>query len=122
MKFTDVLEYIALMVVGLGFWVLLIWWLVRFFRKGYKPAAPAVPANAASYICTVCNEKGHAVFKVKGSGMIEAVLWLLVLSWPFALVYSIWRRTGRLVVCGACGGQVIPVDSPAAKRLAKAAD
>ena len=100
---------------------LIVWGAVVFFKKNYQPSKGAVPDNAANYICTVCNEQGNAVFKNKGNGVIEFILYLCLVSIPLGLVYSIWRRTNRDVVCGSCKGSVIPLNSPAGKKLAQSA-
>lgn len=54
-----------------------------------------------------------------GNGLIELVMWVVVPLWPAALIYSIWRRTSRRR-CASCGSvDLISLDSPAGKQLAR---
>ena len=54
---------------------------------------------------------------LRGSNTLEIALWILIL-WPIALIYSIWRRLGAgkaKIACIVCASnQVIPETSPAA--------
>lgn len=68
-------------------------------------------------ICTLCGTTGLPVRKTKGSFLIEVFLWLCFLVPGF--LYSLWRLTSKYDACPKCGhvSSMIPVDSPAAKRL-----
>jgi hypothetical protein len=53
-----------------------------------------------------------------GSILIEIILWLCFLVPGF--IYTIWRHSSTKQVCGTCGSKdVIPVDSPLAKKMAQ---
>jgi len=70
------------------------------------------------FVCTQCGNIDTQRLAVKGSGFIEIILWVLVFTFPFALIYSIWRRTGKKNACLKCKSeQVIPIDSPQGKRI-----
>ena len=63
--------------------------------------------------CMTCGYDATPQTKVKGSGLIELVLWLALIV-P-GLVYSIWRRTALRPSCSQCGSaSLVPKDSPAA--------
>lgn len=71
---------------------------------------------ATPFICTQCGNIDKQKLGVKGSGLIEILLWLFV--FPIGIIYSLWRRSGRKNVCSKCkSDQVIPVDSPRAKKI-----
>ena len=67
-----------------------------------------LPHAMSSQVCTRCGTVGQPA--VRGSFAIELVLWLLFCA-P-GIIYTIWRLASPKV-CKACGGPVIPVDSPA---------
>lgn len=81
--------------------------------------------------CRTCGTVGAPKQRVKGSFLLELLLWigLLVLGlistlWLLvpAIVYSIWRLTTKALVCSACGSEaIIPVDSPVAVAARAAA-
>lgn len=55
----------------------------------------------AGYICTQCGWEGERKKELRGSRMVETLLWsVLLLPGP---LYSIWRRTGRSKQCPHCG-------------------
>lgn len=67
-------------------------------------------------VCAVCGHHGPTVRRTRGSMGVEVLAWLLLLI-P-GVIYSLWRLTTRQVVCSECGSeQVIPVTSPAGRRL-----
>jgi hypothetical protein len=94
-------------------------WLYKFFKEGYKPNAVEQVPDHDNLICTTCGETGKAVYQPKGSGAIELLLYICIVSVPVALLYSIWRRSNRQIICGSCKGQVIPLSSPMGRKLAK---
>lgn len=67
-------------------------------------------------LCTQCLTVGKPVTDVKGSILMEIVLWLCFLI-P-GLIYSMWRLTTKTKVCKQCKSpDMIPEDSPRAKKL-----
>lgn len=67
-------------------------------------------------ICSVCGNVGKAKTPIKGSGLIEIILWLSFIL-P-GLLYTIWRRSGLSPVCTACGSKnLIPLDTPVGLKL-----
>ena len=67
-------------------------------------------------ICETCGAKGVPVKVIKGSIIVELILWLL--GCLPGLIYSIWRLTTKAVVCSGCGGHTIPLESPRGRELA----
>jgi hypothetical protein len=69
-------------------------------------------------ICGQCGHYGYQQTKVKGSFLIEVVLWLCFIL-P-GLIYSIWRAGARVQVCPSCGAEnsMVPPESPVGKKLA----
>lgn len=67
-------------------------------------------------ICSACGHVGSSKTAVKGSFLIEIVLWLCFLI-P-GIIYSLWRSSSRHKTCPSCGStNMIPLDSPVAKKL-----
>jgi len=67
-------------------------------------------------VCTQCGHVGDSKSKLKGSGLIELILWLFMI-FP-GIIYSIWRRSSKDIVCSVCGNKsLIPIDSPRAKKV-----
>lgn len=67
-------------------------------------------------ICENCRTVGYPGRKVKGSIVIEVLLWLCFLI-P-GLLYSLWRHASAYKVCKACGSEeLVPVDSPKGRKL-----
>lgn len=62
------------------------------------------------YICQDCGYMGRAALKLRGSAIVERLLWcLLIIPGPF---YSYWRRQGGEVECAGCAdGYIVKVDS-----------
>jgi hypothetical protein len=59
--------------------------------------------------CPVCNYRGKAKNKTKGSFIMEVVLWCLFIVPGF--IYSVWRLTSKVDVCPRCGNTLlIPAD------------
>ena len=69
-----------------------------------------------SMLCPNCLNQAKPKGKIKGSILIEIILWLCFII-P-GLIYSIWRSGSRYKVCPACGETgMIPLDSPRAQQL-----
>lgn len=69
-----------------------------------------------SFICTNCENVTDSVKKRKGSGWIELILWFFFLL-P-GIIYSIWRRSNRDIICPHCKQiSLVPIDSPAGKKI-----
>ena len=69
------------------------------------------------YICTVCGSETNGKKICKGSFFIEIILWCCFIV-PGAL-YTVWRLTTTSKVCHSCNGHpIIPINSPAARKLA----
>lgn len=67
-------------------------------------------------ICSQCGHVGNSSTGVKGSFLIEIVLWLCFII-P-GLIYSLWRSTSRYKKCPVCGStNMIPIDSPVGQKL-----
>jgi hypothetical protein len=67
-------------------------------------------------LCTVCGEVQVPIIAKKGSTGVAIIMWLLWLL-P-GVIYSIWRANSAHEVCPSCGSpQVIPVDSPVARKM-----
>lgn len=70
------------------------------------------------FICTTCGFVGIPKKTVKGSFLIELILWLFFLI-P-GIIYSIWRLTTRCDACPKCKNTtMIPIDSPMGEKLMK---
>jgi hypothetical protein len=67
-------------------------------------------------LCPNCLTQSKPQTKIKGSILIELILWLCFII-P-GLIYSIWRSGSRFKVCPSCKApNMIPLDSPRAKQL-----
>ena len=74
----------------------------------------------AQKICLNCGYVGAPRTRVKGSCLIEGILWLTFIV-P-GIIYTIWRmgRDARLTECPKCGAQnMVPVESPAGQNFLK---
>lgn len=59
---------------------------------------------------------GPAARESKGSILIELILWLFFIL-P-GLIYSIWRISGRKIVCPKCEqSTLVPVNTPVGEKL-----
>lgn len=68
------------------------------------------------FICTNCGYVGEPVTRIKGSFLIEVVLWLFMIL-P-GLLYTLWRYISKEKVCPACGNPaMIPTSTPKGKEL-----
>jgi hypothetical protein len=71
---------------------------------------------AQKLICSACGHIGSSKTAVKGSILIEIVLWLCFII-P-GIIYSLWRSSSRYKTCPKCGGtNLIPLDSPIGQKL-----
>ena len=69
-------------------------------------------------ICPNCGNIGRPKTVVKGSILIEIILWCFFLV-P-GIIYSLWRLTTKHSACRYCGApNLIPLDSPRGRGLAK---
>ena len=70
------------------------------------------------FICTVCGNIGNPKKVVKGSFLIEIILWLFFIL-P-GIIYSIWRLSTKSKACSKCGSiNLVPVESPIGAELVK---
>lgn len=75
-------------------------------------------SNRPPMLCIRCHHVGSPVKKLRGSIVIEMVLWLCLLI-P-GILYSHWRGTGKNKICKACGSDdLIPTASPRAQQIIK---
>lgn len=76
--------------------------------------------NQKELVCIRCYAVVSTKTKVKGSLLIEIVLWLCFLI-P-GLLYSLWRSSSRYKACTECGSQeLVPVDSTRGSMVLKKA-
>lgn len=66
-------------------------------------------------ICSACGTAAQPFVKTQGSFAVEVALWLLFCA-P-GIIYSVWRLTSRRAVCPRCEGHLIPIGSPAGRKL-----
>ena len=72
--------------------------------------------NALAMVCTMCGFHGVAKNNVRGSFLIELILWLCF-AVP-GLIYSIWRLSSKEKICSKCKNKsLIPIDTPMAQKL-----
>lgn len=82
-----------------------------------------------TYICTACGHQGEPKKFTQGSFIGEASIWIVLLviglyisMWVLilGLIYTLYRATSTKNVCTLCNNpQIIPLDSPNGKLLAK---
>jgi uncharacterized membrane protein YqaE (UPF0057 family) len=74
--------------------------------------------NKGDLICLKCGAIGLPKSVIKGSFVIEVLLWLFMLL-P-GMIYTVWRITSRTQVCKSCGSEnLVPLCSPMARKLVK---
>lgn len=74
---------------------------------------------ATSFVCTSCGYVGRPVSTVKGSILIEILLWCFFLV-P-GIIYSIWRISTKQRICPKCKqATMIPSDTPVGAKLTQA--
>jgi hypothetical protein len=67
-------------------------------------------------VCVRCLEKVRPVEVYRGSGWIELILWLFFLL-P-GIIYTIWRRSGKLRYCPKCQcSELVPFSSVRARQI-----
>jgi hypothetical protein len=75
-------------------------------------------------ICTQCGCQQIKTI-TPGHFIMEVVLWGIGLFfWPLLLVgfiYTVWRHLKRHKGCAACGGVMIPINSPVGRELCRKA-
>lgn len=93
------------------FAALLAFLLIAFLRLiiwGFAPYAEVV--------CRACGNVSVTRKRLKGSSIIEIILWLFFLV-P-GIIYSVWRLLNRAYRCKACGSfLMIPTSSPVGKEM-----
>jgi hypothetical protein len=62
------------------------------------------PPDSVRYYCTHCRTHSNTAVR-KGNGWIEVVLYFFAII-P-GLIYSIWRRSGKLNGCPTCGNATL---------------
>ena len=99
----------------------LIWYLATDKKRTARYAAQKAAAQAAVPLqhCMTCgNEFRPAAGAMRGSTLVEVVLWLCTFG-VIGLLYSIWRRMGigkAKLMCPACSSnQVVPATTPGAR-------
>jgi hypothetical protein len=71
-----------------------------------------------SMYCTACGTVAKPKKIVKGSFILELLLWLCFLL-P-GIIYSVWRLSNKANACPKCGSEsMIPIDSPKALQALK---
>jgi len=71
---------------------------------------------AQKLICSTCGHIGSTKTAVKGSILIEIILWLCFII-P-GVIYSLWRSSSRHKTCPKCGGtNLIPLDTPVGMKI-----
>jgi len=71
---------------------------------------------AQKLICSTCGHIGSTKTAVKGSILIEIILWLCFII-P-GVIYSLWRSSSRHKTCPKCGGtNLIPLDTPVGIKI-----
>ena len=120
----------ALLVVGkifgeqvaiLAVLALLAIWVIRKAMEGSRQQEQqrkaAFDQQPYQHCMTCGHDFKHDRTTLRGSNTMEIALWILLL-WPIALIYSIWRRLGAgkaKIACIVCSSnQVVPESSPAA--------
>jgi rRNA maturation endonuclease Nob1 len=67
-------------------------------------------------VCSLCGHVGKPKHQLKGSVLIELILWLVMIL-P-GLIYSLWRWSTKHETCRSCGSvTLLPADSPRGRRI-----
>jgi len=67
-------------------------------------------------VCPNCGHVGYPKTRVKGSILIELILWIMFII-P-GVIYSIWRLTTKAKVCPMCAAScMIPASTPKGREL-----
>lgn len=68
------------------------------------------------HICSNCGTIGKPKTIVKGTFLIEVVLWLFLIV-P-GIIYTLWRVSTKYKGCSTCDSKnIVPLDSPRGKEL-----
>lgn len=101
--------------LDLGEWLVLA--MVGAIGYAIVKGMKARDAAGERMACKTCEAVALPRTRTKGSLLIEVILWLCFLV-P-GLIYSVWRLNTRDHVCASCGStELVPLDSPAGKRIA----
>lgn len=73
--------------------------------------------NHPEMICTDCGTVSEGTDQIRGSGLIELIMWLCFII-P-GLIYSLWRNSTKTRVCIICHGKLIHLDTPRGQQLVK---
>lgn len=100
---------------AIGFWI--VRESIQGSRQKERERAAMIEKMPYQHCLTCGHDFKPVQSALRGSTTMEVVLWILIL-WPIALVYSIWRRLGAgkaKVACIVCASTaVVPETSPAA--------
>lgn len=96
---------------------------IKGSRRAEQQRKLALEKQPFQHCMTCGHDFKHDRNALRGSTTMEVALWILLL-WPLALIYSIWRRLGAgkaKIACLVCASnQVVPANSPAAIAHKKA--
>lgn len=85
--------------------------------KAQQAQREAAMKNMPFHHCLSCGSDFQESSTKRGAKIFELSMWILI-TWPIALLYSIWRRLGSgaaKLQCPVCAATtVIPANSPAA--------
>lgn len=83
--------------------------------SAHSKLKPGTQLVVPTHICPNCGT-ASAAQAMPGSTTMEVVLWLT--TFIFGLIYSVWRRSKKSMVCPSCGNkQIVHLNTPAGKRL-----
>ena len=112
--------------VLIGIAALAVWLVIKAAegsRKQEQERQAAFEQQPIQHCMTCGHDFKRSSSALRGSGTMEIALWILLL-WPIAFIYSIWRRLGEgkaKVSCISCASsQVVPATSPAARAHKRA--
>jgi hypothetical protein len=98
-----------------GWWFVPVAIVVGIFLKIYEGFASV--GKQPERICTHCHTRVTPEVHTPGSAGLELLAWIFFLV-P-GLLYSLWRRNARTLICPVCKSpNPIPVGSPAAQQIA----
>ena len=90
--------------------------LLYIALRSFLPSSGKITTNG-QMICQNCGTRGEPKTVVKGSLIIEIILWLCFII-P-GIIYSVWRMTSTQPVCPSCKHpSMIGVGTPIGKNLA----
>jgi len=115
----DIANIVAIVLVCGTFY--LMYFIPSYFYKKtnlYKrqQEKKAAELKAKEMLCTTCGSQGIPSRAVRGSFLVEIILWLFFLL-P-GIIYTLWRLNSRSLLCPKChNSTMIPVDSPIAQKI-----